>query len=91
MHFKPYPANHFTHAAIDAAIALRSQGFIADELEDVEIGVAGATLRTIAEPAAEKARPLVDMRHVSAGRSSSRRRCAAEEGSACTSRTSATR
>lgn len=57
MHFKPYPTNHFTHAAIDAALELRAQGLRADDLQDVEVGVAGPTLRTIAEPAAEKARP----------------------------------
>ncbi len=56
-HFKPYPANHFTHAAIDAALILRHRGLTAEDLEQVELGVAGPTLRTIAEPAAEKARP----------------------------------
>jgi 2-methylcitrate dehydratase PrpD len=57
LHFKPYPTNHFTHAAIDAALELREQGIRADDVEDVEIGVAAPALRTIGEPADQKARP----------------------------------
>lgn len=55
--FKPYPANHFTHAGIDAAIKLREEGLDVSEIEDIELGVASPTLRTIAQPAEEKARP----------------------------------
>jgi 2-methylcitrate dehydratase PrpD len=55
--FKPYPANHFTHAGIDAAIKLRKEGLEIEEIEDIELGVATAVLRTIAEPVEEKARP----------------------------------
>lgn len=56
---KPYPANHFTHAAIDAALALRARmsGFEAEEVERIELGVAGSTLRTIAEPREAKVAP----------------------------------
>jgi len=54
---KPYPTNHFTHAGIDAAIALRSAGLAVSEVVGMELGVAGPTLRTIAEPAEDKARP----------------------------------
>lgn len=57
IHFKPYPANHFTHAGIDAALALRAQGLEPVEIERIELGVAPPTLRTIAEPADLKARP----------------------------------
>jgi 2-methylcitrate dehydratase PrpD len=57
LHFKPYPANHFTHAGIDAALQLREAGVHAAEVEEVELAVASAVLRTIAEPADEKARP----------------------------------
>lgn len=57
LHFKPYPTNHFTHAAIDAALELRRQGVRADDVEEVEIGVAGPALRTIGEPPDQKARP----------------------------------
>jgi 2-methylcitrate dehydratase PrpD len=57
LHFKPYPANHFTHAGIDAGVELREAGVRPAEVEEVELAVAGPVLRTIAEPAAEKARP----------------------------------
>jgi 2-methylcitrate dehydratase PrpD len=55
--FKPYPANHFTHAGIDAAITLREEGLEIEEIEEVELGVASPVLRTIARPEGEKARP----------------------------------
>jgi 2-methylcitrate dehydratase PrpD len=55
--FKPYPANHFTHTDIDAAIKLREEGLEIEEIEDIELGVATAVLRTIAQPEEEKARP----------------------------------
>ena len=55
--FKPYPANHFTHAGIDAAISLREEGLDIEEVEEIELGVATAVLRTIAQPEVEKARP----------------------------------
>ena len=55
--FKPYPANHFTHAGIDAAISLREEGLDIEEVEEIELGAASAVLRTIAQPEEEKARP----------------------------------
>jgi 2-methylcitrate dehydratase PrpD len=55
--FKPYPANHFTHAGIDAAIRLREEGLEVGEIESIELGVASPVLRTIAQPEEEKARP----------------------------------
>ena len=55
--FKPYPANHFTHAGIDAAITLREEGLDIEEIEEIELGVASPVLRTIARPEEEKARP----------------------------------
>jgi 2-methylcitrate dehydratase PrpD len=55
--FKPYPANHFTHAGIDAAIQLREEGLEVGEIESIELGVASPVLRTIAQPEEEKARP----------------------------------
>ena len=54
--YKPYPANHFTHAGIDAALKLRERVRI-DEIADIELGVSTPTLRTIAQPAEAKARP----------------------------------
>ncbi|MBB5873378.1 2-methylcitrate dehydratase PrpD [Allocatelliglobosispora scoriae] len=55
--YKPYPTNHFTHPGIDCALALRERGLTADDVASAELGVAAPVLRTIAEPAAEKARP----------------------------------
>jgi 2-methylcitrate dehydratase PrpD len=55
--FKPYPANHFTHAGIDAAIKLREEGLEFEDIEVIELGVATAVLRTIVQPEEEKARP----------------------------------
>lgn len=55
--FKPYPANHFTHAAIDAALELRADGITPDQIASIEIGVAAPTLRTIGEPIEVKRAP----------------------------------
>ena len=55
--FKPYPANHFTHAGIDAAIKLRQDGLRLEDIEEIELNAAAAVLRTIAQPEEEKARP----------------------------------
>jgi 2-methylcitrate dehydratase PrpD len=55
--FKPYPANHFTHAGIDAAIKLREEGLDIEDIEEIELGVAAPVLRTIAQPEEEKASP----------------------------------
>lgn len=54
--YKPYPANHFTHGAIDAALRVRTYVAV-ERIADIELGVASPTLRTIAEPAETKARP----------------------------------
>lgn len=55
--FKPYPCNHFTHAGIDAALEIRSRGVRPEDVEEIELGAPSAVLRTIGEPAEEKARP----------------------------------
>lgn len=54
---KPYPTNVFTHTGIDAALALRERGLEPGDVESVRIGVAAATLRTIAQPREAKIRP----------------------------------
>ncbi len=54
--YKPYPANHFTHAGIDAALELRNLVSI-DDIEALDLRVATPTLRTIAEPRQEKIHP----------------------------------
>jgi 2-methylcitrate dehydratase PrpD len=55
--FKPYPANHFTHAGIDAALALRAAGVTADQIESLTLGVATSTVRTIGDPIEIKRAP----------------------------------
>jgi 2-methylcitrate dehydratase PrpD len=55
--FKPYPANHFTHAVIDAAAALRGRGVTPEQVAKVAVGVPAANLRTIGEPIEVKRRP----------------------------------
>lgn len=55
--FKPYPANHFTHATIDAALQLRAEGLTPDQVESIEVGVAAPTVRTIGEPIEVKRAP----------------------------------
>jgi 2-methylcitrate dehydratase PrpD len=55
--FKPYPANHFTHSAVDAAAALRLQGITPDRIERLTLGVPGPNHRTIGEPIEVKRAP----------------------------------
>lgn len=55
--FKPYPANHFTHAAVDAAIRLREAGITVDQIERLTLGVPAPNLRTIGEPIDVKRAP----------------------------------
>ncbi|MFB4269909.1 MmgE/PrpD family protein [Nonomuraea sp. GTA35] len=55
--YKPYPTNHFTHPVIDCALALRRCGLDPSRIAEVEVGVPGPVLRTIAEPREEKVRP----------------------------------
>jgi 2-methylcitrate dehydratase PrpD len=55
--YKPYPANHFTHAGIDAAIALREGGLRVEDVRSARLGVATATVRTIGDPIDAKRNP----------------------------------
>ncbi|HEY8535749.1 MAG TPA: MmgE/PrpD family protein [Vicinamibacterales bacterium] len=58
--YKPYPANHFTHGAIDAARRLRERLQLQDRVDEIariDLKAPTATLRTIAQPAEVKARP----------------------------------
>ncbi len=56
--FKPYPANHFTHAGIDAARQLRVQGLELDDIESIELGVPRQNKPTVGEPIEVKRAPL---------------------------------
>lgn len=55
--FKPYPANHFTHAGIDAARRLRADGLDPDDVAELHLSVAAPTVRTIGEPIEVKRAP----------------------------------
>jgi 2-methylcitrate dehydratase PrpD len=55
--YKPYPSNHFTHPAIDCALALRARGLDPADAAEIELGLPGPVLRTVAEPYEEKIRP----------------------------------
>lgn len=55
--YKPYPCNHFTHAVVDAALALKHQGLRSADVRRVVIGTAAPSWRTIGDPIEEKRRP----------------------------------
>jgi Uncharacterized protein involved in propionate catabolism len=55
--FKPYPCNHFTHAGIDAARAMKAKGVDPDRITALTLGAPTPVLRTIAEPREDKAHP----------------------------------
>ncbi len=55
--YKPYPANHFTHTAIDAAFALQHRGLDCTSLKRATLEVAPPTVRTIGEPIDAKRNP----------------------------------
>jgi 2-methylcitrate dehydratase PrpD len=55
---KPYPCCRYTHAALDAIIALRAEeGFAASDIESVEIGLHQNGVVLTAEPPEAKRRP----------------------------------
>lgn len=55
--FKPYPANHFTHAGIDGAMRLRARGVRPQDVAHIELAVAAAPHRTIGAPIDVKRKP----------------------------------
>ncbi len=54
---KPYPACHFTHACIDAALILRRQGLDHRDIVRIETRVPKGVFKVICEPEANKLRP----------------------------------
>jgi 2-methylcitrate dehydratase PrpD len=54
---KPYPACHFTHACIDAALILRSKGVDPKRIKSIETRVPAGTFKVICEPEANKLKP----------------------------------
>lgn len=55
--FKPYPANHFTHTAIDAAARMRRSGVAPEQIRRLELRVPAPNVRTIGEPIEVKRAP----------------------------------
>lgn len=58
IHIKPYPCHPFTHALVDAALALRRRGLRDRDVASVRIGAAAPMVRLIGEPIDVKRRPL---------------------------------
>lgn len=54
---KPYPACHFTHAAVDAALTLRAEGLRAEDVERIEALMPQEVIPVVCEPEANKQRP----------------------------------
>ncbi|OAB55502.1 2-methylcitrate dehydratase [Phormidium willei BDU 130791] len=54
---KPFPACHFTHGCIDAALALRADGVDPDRIEAIEALVPAEVVNVVCEPEANKKRP----------------------------------
>ena len=54
---KPYPACHFTHACVDAALALRRDGLDVARIRRIEALVPEQVVKTVCEPEANKKRP----------------------------------
>ena len=54
---KPFPACHFTHGCIDAALALRKGGVDPADIEGIEVKVPAGVFKVICEPEANKLKP----------------------------------
>ncbi len=54
---KPYPACHFTHACIDAALTLRAQGLRPADIASIEALLPQGVMGVVCEPEANKKRP----------------------------------
>ena len=54
---KPFPACHFTHACVDAALALRRDGLDPARIRRIEALVPEQVVKTVCEPEANKKRP----------------------------------
>jgi 2-methylcitrate dehydratase PrpD len=57
LRFKPYPSNYYTHAGIDAALALRRKGLRAEDVRSAHLAVATPMLHTMGEPLDRKQAP----------------------------------
>ena len=57
LRYKPYPSNYYTHAGIDAALALRKEGLNVDHIKSIHLEVAFPMFRTVGEPIERKRNP----------------------------------
>lgn len=58
--FKPYPACHFIHSCLDAALQALGGPVPPEEVEEVVLGVPQAAVQLVLEPAATKAAPRTE-------------------------------
>jgi 2-methylcitrate dehydratase PrpD len=58
LRYKPYPCNYYTHAGVDAALALRERGLRAADVASLRLGVAAPMLHTMGEPIEVKRWPV---------------------------------
>ncbi|MBU6497222.1 MAG: MmgE/PrpD family protein [Rhodospirillales bacterium] len=54
---KPYPACHFTHASIDAALLLREAGLRAEQVASIDARMPEQVIAVVCEPQASKRHP----------------------------------
>ncbi len=54
---KPYPACHFTHASVDAALLLREAGLRPEQVERIEALMPEQVIPVVCEPESNKRRP----------------------------------
>jgi 2-methylcitrate dehydratase PrpD len=57
LRFKPYPSNYYTHAGIDAGLALARKGLRPEQVQAAELAVATPMLHTMGEPLDRKQAP----------------------------------
>ncbi|HJU16076.1 MAG TPA: MmgE/PrpD family protein [Stellaceae bacterium] len=57
LRIKPYPSNYYTHAGIDAALALVRGGVRPEEIQSAELAVAAPMMHTMGEPLDRKQAP----------------------------------
>ncbi len=55
--FKPYPACHFNHAFADAALQMRADGIVADQIERITALIHPTQAEVVCIPEADKQRP----------------------------------
>jgi 2-methylcitrate dehydratase PrpD len=62
LRFKPYPSNYYTHAGIDAALALFRRGLKPEQVQSAELAVATPMLRTMGRAAGAQTSTAIGLR-----------------------------